>query len=501
MYYQMQWAVWALWVFGRGNVLARTWTDVMQSEDFIVEDSAKLLYLLNIEEKLFHDTVAGTFGDRVKLPEVKDRSPTTNAPSPMPSTSPSDLPSSFPSISPSALPSAMPSISPTALPSHVPSPDPYPPGTAPANPEQGYFDYNDASGYGPKNWGTLTDPTPFYWDEFGKNGFGAWSGVLKKFDLSKNMCATGKRQSPIDVKENGATCYEFHEVRSKPGQFPLGGNDITKQILSNKLRLLYRRRPCADVINDPTCQEPDPPFADFPHGWPGTADVINIDFKIPSEHTISGERFDAEMQIFHIHPARDVVAVQTVVIRAQQDGFNYYLQQAIDVFQMQFDMNRAKCGQRLRQIRRFDTELRGFADGNRIRDDATLDRNSWVDFSTLLDDPERDQGRNLQVQGLPWDPYHVMLIPTLYFWRYDGSLAEPPCTEFASWWVADKPMIASFAQVEQMKRIQFLNVDSQCRKTSAQFEHSIVRPIQDTNGRDIYHCTAKNFVADPPIPP
>ena len=38
--------------------------------------------------------------------------------------------------------------------------------------------------------------------------------MLANRDPSGNMCETGKMQSPIDVRENGAVCDEHHEVRS-----------------------------------------------------------------------------------------------------------------------------------------------------------------------------------------------------------------------------------------------------------------------------------------------
>lgn len=101
---------------------------------------------------------------------------------------------------------------------------------------------------------------------------------------------------------------------------------MKKQILPNKLRLLYERRPCADW-NNVACQEPDPPYADFPNGWGGFADVLHIDFKIPGEHRIWTETFDAEMQIFHIHPGRRRLPTQAVLIRAKKDGYNAYFQQ------------------------------------------------------------------------------------------------------------------------------------------------------------------------------
>ena len=84
------------------------------------------------------------------------------------------------------------------------------------------------------------------------------------------------------------------------------GSSVEKQILSNKLRLVYERRPCQNIM-DTVCAEPDPPTADFPNGWGGFADLMHVDFKIPAEHRINGEKFDGEMQIYHLHPGQRYV--------------------------------------------------------------------------------------------------------------------------------------------------------------------------------------------------
>ena len=70
---------------------------------------------------------------------------------------------------------------------------------------------------------------------------------------------------------------------------------ITKQILSNKLRLIMTPR---------TGEEPDPPQIDFSSNGRGIIDMTNIDFKFPSEHSVCGMKFHGEMQYFTYHPIR-----------------------------------------------------------------------------------------------------------------------------------------------------------------------------------------------------
>jgi len=242
---------------------ARSWNDIISVHDNDIIDLAGRDYVEAKEQMLLDQA----FSEET-IPDATERVPTTSRPSPMPSTAPSDAPSMIPSEAPSLLPSTFPSVFPSEIPSSGPTLDPFPP-VANKDPNEYYFNYDDADGsFGPDEWGSVNPGS--YWDEFDDRGFGPWRGYLKNRDPSKNVCEKGDRQSPIDLKGSGAKCNEFHEVRDKPGDFAVTGNDIEKRIESNKLRLHYRRRPCADT-NRVECQEPDPPYADFPYGWGGVA--------------------------------------------------------------------------------------------------------------------------------------------------------------------------------------------------------------------------------------
>jgi carbonic anhydrase len=274
------------------------------------------------------------------------------------------------------------------------------------------------------------------------------------------------------------------------------GNHVTKEIHSNKLRLLYQRRPCADLSNV-DCKEPDPPYADFPNGWGGFADALHIDIKVPGEHRLSTERFDAEMQIFHIHPGRRRLPTLAVLIRAEEAGYNYYFQEALMAFQHEYDMNTAQCAIRQRRERQLISKMHGILGGG-LRNDL-IDFDAWAEFSTDFDRPdfeEHSEKMNRQLQS-SWDPHHPMLVPSIHFYRYDGSLTEPPCGEFVSWFISDVPMIIDFKQLEQMKTILFKNYDSNCRKSSVHSEHSVARPIRPTGRRPVSKCTSNDFVKDP----
>ena len=405
----------------------------------------------------------------------------------------------------------------------------------------------------------------FYWDEFGPKGlgFGPWLDTLRNLRESPNQCGNVGTQSPIDVRPNGVACLEHHQIRSRKGDFRVFGtkNNLDLYILPNKLRVGVRRRPCKQIDN-PVCSEPDPPHADFPHGWPGFADVLHVDFKFPAEHRINGEIFDGEMQIYHLHPGRRRLPVVTVLMKVEEGendtteenhGHNEYLQEVIDGFQYEYDANRAKCAKtalenenRRLQVKRQKMEegvdgakhRRFYAERNSQsvaegdgtskynNEDKPSRGNNWKNdiddfhsmdrlmnatfggereqlelFASLMQHNSSftlDKDNHRRRLAAVWNPHHESLVPSIYFYGYEGSLTEPPCSEIVSWFVIDKPMMISRTQLEHMKFLLFTNVDrTTCESTSVHYKGSVARPIQETGAnRQIWHCTPNEFLPD-----
>lgn len=269
---------------------------------------------------------------------------------------------------------------------------------------------------------------------------------------------------------------------------------IEPRIESNKLRLYFQRRPCMD-LRLPECAEPDPPHADFPNNWGGYSDVLHVDFKIPSEHTINGARFDGEMQIYHIHPVRRRTPTVVSVMKVSRFAYNTVLQGVLDRFQFVYNIHRAQCANYVRRNRRLVSKVHRILGGNTTSRYADYD--TWADFSTELDGPDGPNmtERNLQQFGF-FNPHDERLVPSIHFFGYQGSLTEPPCSEFVSWFITDEPMRIGHVQLEQMKRILFTHVTPTCEPTSVHWRQSVARPIQDSFGRPVFRCTQHDFLAD-----
>jgi hypothetical protein len=203
--------------------------------------------------------------------------------------------------------------------------------------------------------------------------------------------------------------------------------------------------------------------------------LITYDVKVPSEHTIDGKRYDAEIQMLHVHPADGRISSIGIVVEATSNGHNSDFQAILNQFQIVYDRHENTCRRRQRNLR-FSNDT-----------DKTLDNR---------DDVSAPFVRQMNVGG--FDPYSDKLFPTMFFYRYDGSITEPPCKDL-TWWVLTDPMTISFEQLKQVKRILFTHVDEDsCNPTSVHNEdQSVARPIFPLGSdREIQDCSAGSFQSD-----
>jgi carbonic anhydrase len=443
-------------------------------QSVMIDDDGRIEYLRQVIEQhraeafRSYETYAPTIiEDVIPTGRVRTKKPMTI----IPTTEPSDVPIDTPSVSPSNPPwsdnpSAVPTVQPTA--------------------SLDYYDYDTSTNarYGPGTsiyesngthllvtqvinnyWGNVKPPIDGgYLKEFTKSGFGGWKGILDKYNpLSNNQCEEGLAQSPIDIViNNRSVCLETHQIRPRQGDYSLNDDtNVFKHILPTKLRVIYKRRPCSDPL---VCLEPDPPNADFPQGWGGYIDMMHFDIKVPSEHTLNGYRYDGEMQLFHLHPGNKKFAVRAVWIKSSALGYNYYFQELLNQYQLLYNRNQMACKLPITIV-------------------------PYQEYSPL---PRREFKYNNT-----WNPHSLMLVDTYWFYRYNGSLTEPPCGEFVSWFIADKPMNISYEQLDQLKTIMFTNVDPiTCQRTSINYNGSVARTLQPINNRPVYHCTETDFKRD-----
>ena len=318
------------------------------------------------------------------------------------------------------------------------------------------------------------------------------------------------------------------------------------------------RRDCLNVWDNPNCDDGRPPMVDYPRyssSGSSYSDMHHWDLKIPGEHTLEDqEPFDMEIQMFHTHLSDERLNSIGIPIRATQDGYNAAFQLVLNEFQDVYDYNQMICARRKRRLRTrrskeqqqqqqaeeddsddsqpvpssasssSDTDASDddyevffndeYYNNGAINDDYEFYYNDEyynnytfddIDFVSSTSSNSTDSSRNLRYNRnrrlftRKFDPYSDDFMTTIFFYRYDGSITEPPCIDI-SWWVMNEPMLVSTTQLQQAKRILFTNVDpeSSCQPTSVHnSDQQVTRPIQPLgSNRDIQHCHEGDFISD-----
>jgi len=191
----------------------------------------------------------------------------------------------------------------------------------------------------------------------------------------------------------------------------------------------------------------------FNQGWGYQLPVTHVDVKIPSEHWMEGKQYAAEYQIYLIQnrkAQRGAPVISILMDLDPDDKPNAALQVALDRFQAEYDKDMAQCEARRRKERRLDAIL-----GEEF--DATQEQSTW------LDEPEEEEvkfqsylRRAQERQGgfKYFDPWDAEIMRSIYFFGYEGSLTEPPCSEFLEWRIIDTPTTVSRKQLFQMKKVR-----------------------------------------------
>ena len=257
---------------------------------------------------------------------------------------------------------------------------------------------------------------------------------------------------------------------------------------------------------------------------------------MPSEHTIKGLRYDAEVQMFHVHPVGGRLSSIGVVIEASDevDAFNFEFQEILDEFEKVYEANELLCSfrrelQSLEDAANFDFP-EGLADALSTVNLDFGDYEIPSDLASTLEEARASQQQSdpptkaptdqptnrptdrptsrptnqatskpTTTQQRKFDPYSNALMPTIFFYRYNGSITEPPCKDI-TWWVMTEPMKIARGQLLQLQRLLFTNVDPNkgCAFSSVHnANQSVARPIFPLGSdREIQGCVAGSFESD-----
>ena len=215
----------------------------------------------------------------------------------------------------------------------------------------------------PKDTATTAAPTPAHWTYEGAEGPDSWG----KLDSTYATCGTGKSQSPIDLAnptKNDLSNIVFHYQPSEV------------RILNNGHTVQVNYDPGSYIEIDGQ-----------------RYDLVQFHYHAPSEHTINGKSFAAELHLVH-KSASGQLAVIGILL--EEGAVNTAYQPLL----------------------------------------ANLPAEK---------SPEKDAG--LKINALD-------LLPTEQTtFRYSGSLTTPPCTEGVNWNVMVTPVQLSADQIAAFQKI------------------------------------------------
>ena len=236
------------------------------------------------------------------------------------------------------------------------------------------------------------------------------------------------------------------------------------------------------------------------------SDMHHFDIKVPGEHTLEGEVFDAEIQIFHVHLDDGRFSSIGIPIRATNNGtFNQEFQFILDEFQAVYDFDAEVCQNVTAELA---SNLRGTAapsSSGSVNNSTTWISGSDIDNLFAEDNNQGNRRRRKmtfidEVHKYKFNPYSDAFMTTMFFYRYDGSITEPPCKDI-TWFVMKDPMYIDFDQLDQLRTILFTHVDQNCQRTSvhtndSEGRPSVTRPIQERGDRIIEYCKDGDFRSD-----
>mmetsp|Transcript_23625 Transcript_23625/g.68013 ORF Transcript_23625/g.68013 Transcript_23625/m.68013 type:complete len:800 (+) Transcript_23625:139-2538(+) len=330
----------------------------------------------------------------------------------------------------------------------------------------GYFNYDPFDGfYGPEAWGKWWPGCGTGVTQFNQAGVGIATSVDEG------------RQSPIHLSNEGMNvqCEATHEIRTRAAEFSICDEEAGLfSVTPSRLRL------------DFTAKKQNPE-TDLPDGF-GVMTAKYLEVAYPALHTIEDEngkwrRYDAEYTIVHDFDRREKATLISTLIDATGNK-NERFQDLLDEWSKVDACRTAKNEEQfLEQIEQFDQRqlLRATSD--------TFGRTASA---------HEAKGREL---ACAFNIYHRTLMPSTYYYAYQGSMPEPPCTYkdylpgTSEWRVINKPMKIAPSQLQQLKS---LIEQGPCKENEYAQDMGVwrARPVQENDDRPYWQCERQDFPLD-----
>ena len=332
----------------------------------------------------------------------------------------------------------------------------------------GYFNYDPFDGYyGPEAWGKWWKGCGTGVTQFNQAGVGIATSIGEG------------RQSPIHLSNGGMNvqCEATHEIRTRAAEFSICDEEAGLfSITPSRLRL------------DFTAKRQNPE-TDLPDGF-GVMTAKYLEVAYPALHTIEDEngkwkRYDAEYVILHDFERREKATLISILIDASGNT-NERFQDLLD------EWSKVDTCRTPKNEEQFLKQIEQFADERQL-----LRAASDVSERTATTAKET-KNREL---ACAFNIYHRTLMPSTYYYAYQGSMPEPPCTYkdylpgTSEWRVINKPMKIAPSQLDQLKS---LIEQGPCKDNEYAEDIGVwrARPVQENDERPYWQCKRDAFPLD-----
>jgi len=315
----------------------------------------------------------------------------------------------------------------------------------------GRFSYREDDNRQPARWNSVDTEN---------NEWQNWDAL----NVDHNECGKeSNKQSPIDLTKS-SQCRSDHEILFEKGTCEV--EDIKFEITPYSLKGTYPR----DNFLRGNCTPPTLDLSDSFH--PRYTNTFEM--KVPSEHTINGTRYDAEIQFSQVENEAEehktnrnnqIVMTSRLLIldgKIKNDYIETYLQH----WEYVAELKEEECNVGKGKTSFFSPKKTISTKKNFLRRNLKKDK-------TILHAPFRNQ----------------------YYYGYRGSLTIPPCSDIVLWYVVDEPMKIGESQLARLKDLIMNYRDGNCRKsTYANSDGHVNRPLQPRNDRDVFHCDESDYL-------
>jgi carbonic anhydrase len=226
--------------------------------------------------------------------------------------------------------------------------------------------------------------------------------------------------------------------------------------------------------DDATCEVAT---MEIPHVDGAVFELLQFHVHAGSEHTLNGLAYGAELHLVHQQRDGDRLAVIGVFLTAGGDD------SVSSANSSSSSSSSSKSDLFTSVLARFDAA----ADETSALCGGTSTSSHW--WSQQEEGDDYDEAAVVDVYGL---------IPTgSAFYRYDGGLTTPPCTEIVDWSVADAPLVVSVAQFHDVVGLllNYVAPDTcQLATIASPLGGTTSRPVQPLNGRSVQRICPVGFV-------